>query len=71
METKSTTLSVSGMSCGKCAARVEKALRGVPGVTNASVDLAQAVATVTSDGGTEAAALEAAVRDAGYVCQQK
>jgi Cu+-exporting ATPase len=64
-----TTFKVTGMSCGKCAARVERALRGVNGVSEASVDLSAAKARVTS-AGVEPAALEAAVRDAGYECER-
>ena len=58
------TLPISGMTCANCAARVEKALAGVPGVVSATVDLATEKATVA--GKVEAAALTAAVERAGY-----
>ncbi|HET9577966.1 MAG TPA: heavy metal-associated domain-containing protein, partial [Usitatibacter sp.] len=41
-------LKVEGMTCASCVARVEKALRRVPGVTDASVNLATETASVTA-----------------------
>jgi Cu+-exporting ATPase len=59
--------SVTGMSCASCAANIERALRKVPGVREAAVNLATARATVLYDadrvGRRE---LAKAVRDAGY-----
>ncbi|MBN8511271.1 MAG: copper ion binding protein, partial [Burkholderiales bacterium] len=40
-------LAIDGMSCASCVGRVEKALAAVPGVVEASVNLATAQATVT------------------------
>jgi Cu+-exporting ATPase len=57
-------LSISGMSCAGCVASVEKALRAVPGVTEATVNLAERTATVS--GGVASAVLVAAVKQAGY-----
>jgi P-type Cu+ transporter len=57
-------LSISGMSCAGCVASVENALRAVPGVADASVNLAERTATVR--GSVEAKTLVAAVKDAGY-----
>jgi Cu+-exporting ATPase len=59
-------LQVGGMTCASCVMRVEKALKALPGVQDASVNLATEVATVKADAGVNAAALEAAVRKAGY-----
>ena len=60
----STTLAVEGMHCGSCVGHVERALLGVPGVVEASVNLATQRATVR---GTAAQAeLVAAVTGAGY-----
>ena len=39
-------LPVSGMTCASCAGRVERALRKVPGVQDASVNLASEQARV-------------------------
>lgn len=60
-------LSIEGMTCASCVSRVEKALKAVPGVTDASVNLATEKATVRFiSGTTEITALEAAVQGAGY-----
>lgn len=60
----STDLDISGMTCAACAGRVERALRAVPGVTEASVNLATERARV--QGGAARDALVAAVTAAGY-----
>lgn len=57
-------LAVEGMSCASCVARVERALKAVPGVVSASVNPATARATV--NGLAAAEALAAAVGSAGY-----
>ncbi|MBU6494427.1 MAG: heavy metal translocating P-type ATPase, partial [Burkholderiales bacterium] len=58
------------MTCASCVGRVEKALGKVPGVTQASVNLATETAVVQTDGEAAPAALveaiEAAVDKAGY-----
>lgn len=59
------TLSIEGMSCGHCAARVEKALNAIPGVS-AKVDLASKSAAVELSSPVGDDALKAAVEDAGY-----
>ncbi len=56
---------VLGMTCASCAGRVEKALRAVPGVEGADVNAASEVADVRGPA-LDAAALAAAVADAGY-----
>ncbi len=61
--TTPTVLRIGGMTCASCVGRVEKALRAVPGVLDASVNLATEKATVH---GGDPARLAAAVRDAGY-----
>ena len=58
-------LPVLGMTCASCVGRVEKAVRAVPGVTEASVNLAAERAHVVLDGGSPAA-VAAAIRSAGY-----
>jgi Cu+-exporting ATPase len=57
---------VEGMTCASCVARVEKALKAVPGVTGASVNLATEKATVHASPTLDFAALSAAVEKAGY-----
>ncbi|MDB5919593.1 MAG: copper-transporting ATPase [Massilia sp.] len=60
------SLSIGGMTCASCVGRVEKALKKVPGVLEASVNLATEQAHVTSTGGVTVDALIAAVTKAGY-----
>ncbi|MFM7332852.1 MAG: copper ion binding protein, partial [Tabrizicola sp.] len=57
-------LVVEGMTCASCVARVERALKAVPGVTGATVNLATESARV--EGVAEAAALIAAIKATGY-----
>ena len=66
-------LSIGGMTCATCVGRVERALRKVPGVQDASVNLATESARVAWAPGAaaaDAAAMDAllrrAVRNAGY-----
>jgi Cu+-exporting ATPase len=59
-------LVIEGMTCASCVSRVEKALKAVPGVREATVNLATEKATVRSIAGTTLSALEDAVRAAGY-----
>jgi Cu+-exporting ATPase len=59
-------LSVAGMTCASCVGRVEKALKAVPGVSGATVNLATERAHVTAAGGVAAGALVQAVAKAGY-----
>ncbi|GHF52856.1 Cu+-exporting ATPase [Deinococcus metalli] len=61
-----TELSVSGMTCAACVTRVERALRKVDGVLDATVNLATERASVDALSGVSAAQLRAAVRNAGY-----
>jgi heavy metal translocating P-type ATPase len=57
-------LQIEGMTCASCVARVERALKTVPGVTDASVNLATERAHVI--GQADPAALIRAIEDAGY-----
>ena len=59
-----TLLTIDGMTCASCVARVEQALQKVPGVRAATVNLATEKASVHGDAALEA--LVAAVRAAGY-----
>jgi Cu+-exporting ATPase len=55
------------MTCASCVRHVEKALRGVPGVLEASVNLATETARVRYEPGrATVAAMQAAVKAAGY-----
>ncbi|MGQ3213767.1 MAG: heavy metal translocating P-type ATPase [Shinella sp.] len=59
-------LGVEGMTCASCVSRVEKALKSVPGVGQATVNLATEKATIRVVSGTSTLVLEDAVRAAGY-----
>jgi copper chaperone CopZ len=60
-------LRISGMSCASCVSRVEKALAGVPGVSDVSVNLATEEAVLHRQAGTaRIPELIAAVKAAGY-----
>lgn len=60
-------LRVTGMTCGHCQSKVEKALKGVSGVYSAVVDLPDAEAEVDfEDDRVTVAQLIGAVQQAGY-----
>ena len=66
-ETRTIDISVGGMTCASCVGRVEKALNKVPGVVNASVNLATESARIQVQGEVALEPLlRRAVRDAGY-----
>ncbi len=61
------TFAVTGMTCASCAGRVEKALKKIPGVLDANVNLASEQASVTYlPGALGWRELQAAVERAGY-----
>lgn len=61
------TYPVLGMSCASCATRVDKTLNGLPGVYQATVNYATAVAQVEYNPEVcSDATLQSAVQDAGY-----
>lgn len=64
--TQSAQLFITGMTCASCVGRVERALRKVPGVQQADVNLATETAHVSTLGGVSPDALIAAVAQAGY-----
>jgi copper chaperone CopZ len=61
----STTLTISGMTCGHCVQHVESALSALPDVT-AHVDLDSATAEVYHSSAVSLDDVVAAVEDAGY-----
>ena len=63
---RSVDLQIGGMTCASCVTRVEKALSKVPGVVEATVNLATERAHVQADASVTAEDLAAAVRQAGY-----
>ena len=66
-EIRKETFPVLGMSCASCAARVDKTLNALPGVQEASVNYASAMAQVTYDADAcSPSVLKAAIQHAGY-----
>jgi Cu+-exporting ATPase len=66
-DVREATFSVTGMTCASCVGRVERALKMVPGVLDARVNLANEKATVEYLAGwVEARDLERAIEGAGY-----
>lgn len=66
-----TTLKVGGMSCGHCVMAVTNALKGVPGVQDAKVDLQGGRAVVDYDAGrTSLRDLVGAVLEEGYTAEE-
>ncbi|HEX7989978.1 MAG TPA: heavy metal translocating P-type ATPase [Stenotrophomonas sp.] len=59
-------LTIEGMTCASCVGRVERALKAIPGVTQASVNLATERASVHTDGSVPREALVQAIHKAGY-----
>src|SRR5680860_1315328 len=57
---------VAGMTCGSCAARVQRVLGRQPGVVDAQVNYATGRARVDAAGDVDVAALQAAVDKIGY-----
>jgi Cu2+-exporting ATPase len=64
-----TVLEIEGATCGACVARIESALRSVPGVTDAVFSLATRRARIAHGDGVSAAALRAALARAGYAAR--
>ena len=60
---------VTGMSCAACSARVEKAVKAVPGVTSCSVSLL--TNSMGVEGTANASAIVKAVQEAGYGASPK
>ncbi|WP_256081973.1 heavy metal translocating P-type ATPase [Massilia sp. YIM B04103] len=63
-----TEFAVEGMTCASCVGRVERALKAVPGVSEATVNLATERATIR--GTADTAALIAAIAAAGYTAKE-
>lgn len=64
-----TAITVNGMTCGHCVSSVREELGALPGVTDVTVELnagGDSPVTITSDDDLDAAAISAAVDEAGY-----
>jgi copper chaperone len=60
------TYSVNGMTCDHCVRAVQSEVGKVPGVASVSVDLGSGSVTVVSEEPVDAAAVKAAIEEAGY-----
>ncbi|WP_019200948.1 heavy-metal-associated domain-containing protein [Tsukamurella sp. 1534] len=57
---------VTGMTCGHCAASVREEISEIAGVQGVDVNVETGAVTVTSDADLDRAAVDAAVKEAGY-----
>ena len=57
---------IEGMKCMHCKASVEKALKGVAGVTDANVDLEAKTARIVADSDVTDETLMTAVKEKGF-----
>jgi Cu+-exporting ATPase len=65
-------VNIEGMTCASCVARIEKALRAVPGVREANVNLGTENATVVTDANVDFGTVRHAIEKAGYdIAQQE
>ena len=62
-----TTLKITGMTCQNCVRHVTQALKAVPGVTDARVDLHAGTAEV--EGAGDVQAMQAALEEEGYTAE--
>ena len=60
------TWTVTGMTCGHCAASVTEEITEIDGVEGVEVDVPTGQVTVTSAAPLDAAAVKAAVEESGY-----
>jgi copper chaperone len=60
------TVTVTGMTCGHCAASVREEVGSIPGVSAVDVDLASGQVTIDIERQVEVDAIKTAVEEAGY-----
>lgn len=65
------SLPVEGMTCASCVGRVERALKQVPGVQSAAVNLATERADITFTGAADPQAAVRAIEGAGYSVREE
>lgn len=64
-------ISVQGMTCGGCAAKIKNAVKAVEGVVSVEVELKEEEVEVHAQKGVDPQKLVAAVESAGYKAQLK
>ncbi|MBU0650041.1 heavy metal translocating P-type ATPase, partial [Patescibacteria group bacterium] len=65
-DTQVTTLSISGMHCSSCALIIERSLKKIEGVLNASVSISNETAVITHSNALKPEQLIKAIENAGY-----
>jgi Cu+-exporting ATPase len=60
------SLGIDGLRCASCVAKAERAIRAVPGVASAAVDLAASRAEIGFSGPPDVTGVAAAIRKAGF-----
>ncbi|MHC1550803.1 heavy metal translocating P-type ATPase [Phyllobacterium sp. K27] len=65
------SLPIEGMTCASCVSRIERALKAVPGVDAASVNLATERASITTESAVPRAKLIEAIENVGYSVPEK
>ncbi|HBK4766678.1 TPA: copper-translocating P-type ATPase [Serratia liquefaciens] len=71
LRTTRLSLSVEGMTCASCVGRVERALKAVPGVQTATVNLATERADITFGDRADPQAAVGAIESAGYAVREE
>ncbi|MBF6439600.1 heavy-metal-associated domain-containing protein [Nocardia cyriacigeorgica] len=66
MSSATTTVTVTGMTCGHCVSSVREEVGRIDGVTSVDVDLASGLVTIGSTAPVERDAIAVAVDEAGY-----
>ncbi|MGV9584959.1 MULTISPECIES: heavy-metal-associated domain-containing protein [Nocardia] len=66
MSSATTTVTVTGMTCGHCVSSVREEVGRIDGVTSVDVELASGLVTIGSSAPVERDAIAAAVDEAGY-----
>ncbi|WP_249643783.1 heavy-metal-associated domain-containing protein [Nocardia sputi] len=66
MSSATTTVTVTGMTCGHCVSSVREEVGRIDGVTSVDVDLASGLVTIGSSSPVGRDAIAAAVDEAGY-----
>ncbi|MBF6102057.1 heavy-metal-associated domain-containing protein [Nocardia cyriacigeorgica] len=61
-----TTVTVTGMTCGHCVSSVREEIGQIPGVTGVTVDLASGRVDIDSTTDIDRTAIATAVDEAGY-----
>lgn len=70
-QNQTTRYSVQGMDCAGCAAKIDTAIRRIPGVADVAVSATAGTMTVQHTGADDTGSIEAAVRRLGYAIDKQ